>query len=187
MKKYFVRDNDIPVSGCFSLNMIEIFYFIQSRHTKKITKKIRKLIDLGELHQAKEARRELFTFGPHEWDSDKPGPMKFEYSGLISLEILDVDYKNSKELLKRIEAITYCHGWYRNLNKSRITLLVLVDSESENHELAFNQTADYFEKALNKKVDRTDANIPKWNKITYSSKTYLNMISEVFHVNIDNN
>ena len=111
------------------------------------------------------------------------------YSGLVRLILrITNDYDGTKKdgIMYKAEAVGATHSWFNGLwPYDSINLLVMVDSGPENHQLAFHQVADYYEKELGLNIDRKNSKIGDKCHYAYVPSVFINPKCVPFHVDLN--
>ncbi|MBD3638519.1 MAG: DUF3987 domain-containing protein [Crocinitomicaceae bacterium] len=146
---------------------------------------IRRCLEDGKKDEADKLKKQLPAFtASGKFEGGRTAEMLQQYSGFI---ILDLDKLNEKQLgdalnIARIAVYTFC--CFRSPSGNGLKILVEVDSDAENHVTAYNQVADYYERALNLEIDRSGKDIPRLCFFSSDPDCYRNIQHEKFHVQL---
>jgi len=184
MIKVSIYDRNLDMY--FIQDLQEVINEIKNGRYKILVKEIRNLMAAGKREQAESAMKKLPWFlisGIFDEDPDEEAIK--EYSGYITLELEEIDYKNVQELIQKIESIATTYSWFQSLDENRITIIVPVNSDVYSHEVAYSQVADYYESIIGKKVDRIFQRITKPCYFSYCPQLFLNPNCKEFAVLLD--
>lgn len=174
LDKYFIED------------ITEVIKEIKNGEHKNLVEEIRNLSSSLKFEQADSALNRLPWFIPAGvLNEELCGDMILEYSGLVAVEVVDVYSPDAQELIDIIESITTTYCWFQSVDPTRITILVAVNSDSMNHEIAFLQVAEFYSKALGRHILPEFRYITKPVFFSYSPLLYHNPNCESFNVRKD--
>jgi len=102
--------------------------------------------------------------------------------------ILDIDYLSIEDLnmlVGKVQMVSYTHVSFISPSGNGYKIIVQVDTSEENHVTAYNQVADYYEKELDIKIDRSGKDITRLCFMSWDEDIYYNKESELFRVTIE--
>ncbi|MBU2555771.1 MAG: DUF3987 domain-containing protein, partial [Bacteroidetes bacterium] len=102
-----------------------------------------------------------------------------EYNPVICLDFDNVE-GSIEELRKMVEALPATYASFISPRGNGLKVFVITNSTKENHLMAFNQVADYYEQQTGILSDRSVKDIPRLCFLSYDPDLYLNISSEIF-------
>ncbi|WP_462247806.1 BT4734/BF3469 family protein [Ekhidna sp.] len=105
-----------------------------------------------------------------------------EYSNLLVLDYDNVD--NVEKLKETVIQDEKTMAAFISPSRNGLKVIVKVDSDLEDHKLAFNQVKDYYEKKFKYNIDRSGSDVTRLCLFSSDPKIFVNWDSEVFVVDL---
>lgn len=127
-----------------------------------LVQKIRHLIASGQTTEAEEEKKKLPAFTPSgTFDRGRKATLLQQYSRYIILDIDDLPSETVEVVFERACNLTTTYSCFRSPSGNGLKVLVEVSSDAEQHEQAFNQVVEEYEKYLGVKIDRSGKDVSR--------------------------
>ncbi len=144
---------------------------------------IRELVLNGDLDAADELKEKLNSFTPSATFGERRLPEFLKmYSGFVHLDFDYLDPSSVESIFKKITAIPYTFMCFLSPRGRGFKIFIEVDSNSENHRVAYAQVSTFFENALGLKSDPRCKDIGRLCFMSYDPDLYKNLNNEKFKV-----
>ena len=163
---------------------------IRSGKYKARVQALRELLRQGKSEEYDAAKRSLPAFTPSGlFDGGRKLEFLKEYSGLIILDLDDLQQEQLIAARQKIQECTYTYACFISPSGQGLKVLVKVFSRPVLHKRAFNQVKSFYEELLNLEVDPSGKDITRlcfvsWDEVLYLNpsaavfKTYINMVED---------
>lgn len=144
---------------------------------------IRSLYQEGKKAEADKLKKQLMAFTP---SATFKGGRKMEYLDTYSqFVILDLDKLSAVQLSDAItiaREIPYTFFAFISPSGNGIKILVEVTTQVQEHESAYKQVADYYERELNIPIDRSGKDVTRLCFVSYDPGAFKNISNQKFKV-----
>lgn len=110
-----------------------------------------------------------------------------EYNQCIVIDLDDISEDRLQSAKDTATLAPFTLAVFLSPRGTGIKIIVAVDSELENHSVAFQQVADYFEQALQENIDASGKDISRLCFMSYDPDLYYNPDADVFKVTLQEN
>ncbi len=161
----------------------EILKAIQQGVYREEVLAVRSAVQRGDQEIADQTKKQLKAFTVSgQFEGGRTMANLKEYHSMV---ILDID-KLPKEVLAKsmqvIRAITYTYACFLSPSGNGLKVIVQVNSRKEQHLAAYLQVAEFYEKKLRLKIDRSGKDIPRLCFFSYDQNLFFHPKSKVFVV-----
>lgn len=164
-------------------NILNIIKDIKSGTHQNEIAKIRKEIENGNKSTADDLKRKLLSFTPSgTFDQQRKLEFINSYSKIIHL---DYDHISPTEMEAFVEAINNCEYTYASFispSGDGLKVFVRIDSEKEQHSIAYNQVGIYYTTITEQKFDPKCKDITRLCFVSFDKNTFLNETSAIFEI-----
>lgn len=164
-------------------NLDEIMTDIHHGKYKRNIEPIRKLVKEGKKEQADKKKKWLPAFATSGIFSGGHKAINLiKYSGHIILDFDDIPEINASRIYTQLCAIPETKYAFKSPSGKGIKVIVKVDSDKEQHNVAFKQVAHYYQHILNIGVDMSGADINRLCFVSHHDGLFRNNDSATFKV-----
>jgi hypothetical protein len=171
-------------------SLIIIINQIKKGVYKQQIEEIRKLIAAGNKQEADKQKAQLPAFTPSgTFSNGRKAHTLSQYSGYVILDIDKISDIQLAEVKEKAALIPNTFAAFTSPSGNGVKIIVSVSSIPENHKLAFMQVAQYYEAALNVKIDQSGKDVCRLCYMSYDADCYENIhaipmqITDVAEVN----
>ncbi len=172
---------------------LEISVILEQIHSGKYKARVqalRELLRQGKSEEYDSAKRSLPAFTPSGlFDGGRKLEFLKEYSGLIILDLDDLQQEQLIVARQKIQECTYTFACFISPSGQGLKVLVKVFSRPVLHKRTFNQVKSFYEDLLKLEVDPSGKDITRlcfvsWDEVLYLNpaaacfKTYINMVED---------
>ena len=163
---------------------------IRSGKYKARVQALREILRQGKSEEYDSAKRSLPAFTPSGlFDGGRKLEFLKEYSGLIILDLDDLQQEHLIAARQKIQECTYTFACFISPSGQGLKVLVKVFSRPVLHKRTFNQVKSFYEDLLKLEVDPSGKDITRlcfvsWDEVLYLNpaaacfKTYLNLLED---------
>ena len=109
------------------------------------------------------------------------------YSGIMSIDYDGLQREEVDEIKNIIISNPNTYGCFISPSGNGIKVFVKIDSNKENHLIAFNQARDYYDALVGLNSDKACKDVGRLCFVSYDQDLYCNMDSDTFMVNVKGN
>jgi len=173
-----------------NLEISVILEQIRSGKYKARVQGLRELLRQGKSEEYDAAKRSLPAFTPSGlFDGGRKLEFLKEYSGLIILDLDDLQLEQLIAARQKIQECTYTYACFISPSGQGLKVLVKVFSRPVLHKRTFNQVKSFYEDLLKLEIDPSGKDITRlcfvsWDEVLYLNpaaacfKTYLNLVED---------
>ncbi|MFK7808365.1 MAG: BT4734/BF3469 family protein [Saprospiraceae bacterium] len=181
MNNISVFKNFTKEIGCRTLSQIVLG--VRGTHYKEAVFQIRKAIEQGDKEAADKLKKGLLAFTVSGAFS---GGRRMEflqvYNPFVILDIDKLEVDSVNTLLDKINKIVFTRASFISPSGRGIKIIVAVNSEQEEHWLAYKKVVDFYEKKLDVEIDKSGKDITRLCFMSHDPSAYFDPESEVFNV-----
>ncbi len=156
---------------------------IRGRHFSKVVTQIRKAVERGDKEETAKLKKDLLGFTVSgEFSGGRRMEFLKEYNPLVVLDIDKLEKAVLVDVVAKIKKIEFTKVAFISPSGRGVKIIVSVDSEVQDHRLAYKQVADFYEEVLGVEIDRSGKDVTRLCFMSYDPKIYFNPESEVFRV-----
>ena len=186
--KIFVSEFNSFSSLPEKIDLFGAFNKIQSGFYKSEIESMRYALINGKEDEYDRLKKELpsFTISGH-FDKNRRFEYLENYTQIMSLDfdkLSDNEFSNSQKLIQECE-FTMCS--FTSPSGNGIKVFVKINSNKENHKIAFINISNYFFKLIGIEPDKACKDITRLCYYSYDPELYLNVESKVFDINFEIN
>lgn len=164
-----------------NVSLIILCNRIASGQYKEQVAAIRKLIAEGKVEQAQEKKQQLPAFTPSATFKEKRLlPNLDQYSGFVHLDFDKLSPQQMIDAFNIIASIHHTFCCFTSPSGNGLKVFVEVTSDEENHELAYHQVREHYEKATGLKADIKCKDITRLCFVSDDPQLYKNIYNEKF-------
>jgi hypothetical protein len=157
---------------------------IKSGYWREFISKIRKEKSIGNVEWVT-LKNKLVGFTPcATFSKQRLKPYLTHYNKLIVLDIDKLDLVTIEAVKNKIISDKFTHACFISPSGFGIKIFVKVNSNQENHEIAYKQVANYFEKTFGQKIDRSGKDITRLCYISADEEAYFDELSAAFEITL---
>jgi hypothetical protein len=146
---------------------------------------IRRLIAFGDKETAQEKKKQLLAFTPSAVFKEKRQmPFLEMYSGFVHLDFDKLNPDQLKTAFEIIENIPYTFLCFISPSGNGLKIFVEIDTEIENHDIAYQQVQKYYEEATGLKADPSCKDITRLCFMSFHPGLHKNIVNLKFHVQL---
>jgi hypothetical protein len=161
----------------------EIVSGIRGAHYKEAVFQIRKAVGRGDKEEANKLKKGLLGFTVSgEFSGGRRMEFLKEYNPFVILDIDKLAADVVKPLLDDINRIEFTRASFISPSGRGVKIIVKVDSKMEQHGVAYEQLAEYYQHALAAEIDRSGKDITRLCFMSHDPSAYFDPESAVFHV-----
>jgi hypothetical protein len=165
--------------------MIMIKYIREGKYKEEV-EKIRHLINNGDFDQADQLKKQLPAFTPSgTYEGGRKAELLKMYSGYVHLDFDKLNPDQLSEIFQKISEIPYTFACLRSPSGNGLKVFVQVTTSAVEHETAYKQVQDFYEKELGILADPKCKDITRLCFVSYDPDLYLNIQSQKFKVIVD--
>jgi len=165
------------------LTILQLINLILSTRYKAVQENIQLLFSLGQKEKANEEKKKLYSFSAscqcRLWRCLDNVTIYTSYIILDLDHLVDAELKRIWLLLRHCP---YMLAAFRSPSWCGIKIIVETDAPMQDHKRAYNQVADYFERLLGCKIDRSGSDIPRLAFIGHDPWAFYNEQHTIFNV-----
>jgi len=162
----------------------EILLANEQEYRKKV-ERCREYYNEGNKPMYDKLKRILHCFMPSgTLNGTRKAANVINYTGLLLLDF-DKLGKNLKKVRKKIEACEHTLFCMLSVSGDGLKVIVRVDSEIENHKVAFNQVKAFYEKLTKTEIDSSGSDVCRMSYYSADEKLFLNKKAKIFSVEIE--
>ena len=144
---------------------------------------IRQLVLDGNKHDADKLKNKLLAFTPSgTFSNGRKADTLNLYSGYVVLDLDKLSDIQLSEAKKTTALIPNTFAAFISPSGNGLKILVPVNSNSENHKAAFKQVAQFYEEALQIKIDQSGKDVCRLCYMSYDEDCYRNINATPFKV-----
>ena len=154
---------------------------IRSGKYKARIQALRELLRQGKSEEYNSAKRTLPAFTPSGlFDGGRKLEFLKEYSGLVILDLDDLQQEQLIAARQKIQECTYTYACFISPSGQGLKVLVKVFSRPVLHKRTFNQVKSFYEDLLKLEVDPSGKDITRLCFVSWDDVLYLNPSAAVF-------
>ncbi len=166
-------------------SLILILKDIQTGVYKEQIEKIRALMSQGKEEEAEALKFKLKSFSTSATFSERRLPEFLKmYNSHVHLDFDNVEPDQLDNAVEKATASPYTVACFISARGSGIKVLVEVDSNAENHGIAYQQVSAYYENLLGRKSDPRCKDRGRLCFMSYDPNLYKNLKNEKFKIEI---
>lgn len=172
----------IPVEN---ISLIVLSNWIASDKYKREVEEIRLLLAEGNTEEAQSKKQQLLAFTPSATFKEKRLLTHIDtYSGFVHLDFDKLSKEQIERAFKIITIIPYTFLCFLSPGGQGLKVFIEVNTETEHHEIAWQQVKDFYENATGLKADEKCKDITRLCFVSYDPQLYKNIYNEKFQVNV---
>lgn len=158
---------------------------IASGKYKAEVEEIRALLEQGKTEEAANKKKQLLAFTPSAVFTEKRQMQFIEmYSGFVHLDFDKLTPEQLNTAFKVISEIPYTFLCFISPSGNGLKVFVEIDTDIEQHDIAYLQVQKYYEEATGLKADPSCKDITRLCFVSYHPGLYKNIYNEKFKVQV---
>jgi hypothetical protein len=158
---------------------------IASVKYKAEVEEIRALLEQGKTEEAANKKKQLLAFTPSAVFTEKRQMQFLEmYSGFVHLDFDKLTPEQLNTAFKVISEIPYTFLCFISPSGNGLKVFVEIDTDIEQHDIAYLQVQKYYEEATGLKADPSCKDITRLCFVSYHPGLYKNIYNEKFKVQV---
>ena len=158
---------------------------IASGKYKAEVEEIRTLLEHGKTEEAANKKKQLLAFTPSAVFTEKRQMQFLEmYSGFVHLDFDKLTPEQLSTAFKVISEIPYTFLCFISPSGNGLKVFVEIDTDIEQHDIAYLQVQKYYEEATGLKADPSCKDITRLCFVSYHPGLYKNIYNEKFKVQV---
>ena len=167
------------------LTLSEIVALIRGTTYQKSIINIRRLIDTQDKESADKLKKRLLGFTVSGmFEGGRRMEFLKQYNPYV---ILDIDWLDAKDLcsvVDKIKTIRYTYISFISPSGRGVKVIIEINTNQDQHVMAFNQVANFYEKELGVKIDRSGKDITRLCFMSFDPDAFFNENHQIFELNI---
>jgi len=158
---------------------------IASDKYKAEVDEIRALLEQGKTEEAANKKKQLLAFTPSAVFTEKRQmPFLEMYSGFVHLDFDKLTPEQLNTAFSTISTIPYTFLCFISPSGNGLKVFVEIDTDIEQHDIAYLQVQKYYEEATGLKADPSCKDITRLCFVSYHPGLYKNIYNEKFKVQV---
>ncbi len=181
MKQITIFRNFTQVIG--SRTLPEILKAIQQGVYQEEVLAVRRAVQRGDQKIANETKKQLHAFTiSGRFEGGRMMANLKEYYPFVILDIDKLDIMNLERVVKAVRELSYTHASFISPSGNGCKIIVKVNSEWTQHLSAYLQVAEFYEKKLRLKIDKSGKDITRLCFFSFDENLFSNSKSKTFIV-----
>ena len=164
----------------------DIIYDIQAGKYQNEIEVIRNLIVENKPKEADALKKKLLGFTPSgTFDKGRKAELISTYSGYLVLDLDKLTETQLEEVKVKATKIAFTYAAFISPSGNGLKIIIPVNAEANNHKLAMQQVAAYYETAFQITVDPSGKDVSRLCFMSFDPDCYFNPNAETFCINLE--
>lgn len=167
--------------------LISILEDIKAETYKHQIAAIRNYKAQGNTSLADQLKKELLAFTPSAtFNGGRKKELLTAYSGFVHLDFDKLETDKLSRLTELIKTIPFTYACFTSPSGDGLKVFVRVDSDHEQHDIAYKQVQTHYEKELSTIADPKCKDITRLCFVSSDTNTFINEDAQVFAITLQN-